>query len=360
MTNTHNDAVVIALSGGVDSSVAAWMLSRQSGRIFGATHYIQDDSPCCNTKTIYRARVICRDLGIPYRLLDMRSSFRQSVVDPFVETYRRAETPNPCVRCNERLRFGDFYHQVRRLLVEEGALRETERPRIATGHYARTAVVDGVSYIRKGVDPSKDQSYMLYRIPRDVLPYVCFPLGEYTKKEVVEIALRENLPTKSIKESQDICFADGGYIDFLRHRLGTEFVDRPGDLVDNSGKRLGQHRGYLHYTIGQRQGLGLGDGPWYVSQIDGDANRVVVARKGEFGTQRFSLSEVIWDLPDAPPFECMVKIRYNSGEVPCRVEGLPESGSLLVELEEPASVTPGQSAVFYRDDLVIGGGIIDR
>jgi tRNA-uridine 2-sulfurtransferase len=360
MSNHSHEATVIGLSGGVDSSVAAWLLAEEGCRVFGATHYTQDSSPCCNNETIARARVICRDLGIPYRLLDLRGSFQKLVVDQFVATYLDARTPNPCITCNEQLRFDVFYRDARTLLIEEGQLRERDPLYIATGHYARLEKADGRTFIKKGADPGKDQSYMLYRIPRDVLPFVRFPLGDYLKSEVVAIAGRENLPTKSIKESQDICFADGNYIGFLRRCLGEEKVDRPGKITDASGRQIGIHRGYLHYTIGQRQGLGLADGPWYVASINAEKNLVVVARKEHLGDSSFTVSNILWDIPEDPPLQCNVKIRYNSREVPCRVSGKPTSGQLHVELEEKAGVTPGQSAVFYRDDLVIGGGIIER
>jgi tRNA-specific 2-thiouridylase len=359
MNESIDETVVIGLSGGVDSSVAAWLMVQDGARLIGATHYIQDKSPCCNEETIHRARVICRDLGIPYRLLDLRPRFQEAVVDSFVEIYSAGETPNPCISCNEKLRFDTFYQEARELLVGEGALGGHDRLLIATGHYARVDKEDGRYYLKKGKDPLKDQSYMLYRIPRDVLPNVRFPLGNYTKREVVAIAEREYLPTRSIKESQDICFADGNYIEFLRRRLGAERVDRPGPILDPSGRLLGSHRGYLHYTTGQRQGLGLADGPWYVASIDAAENAIIVARSGAFGQSRFEVTGAIWDPPDPPPRNCMVKIRYNSREIPCMVTGDPSDGRLSVELEDKEAVTPGQSAVFYHDDRVIGGGIIE-
>ncbi len=359
MRDRTDETVVIGLSGGVDSSVAAWLMVQDGAKLIGATHYIQDKSPCCNEETIHRARVVCRDLGIPYRLLDLRPRFQEAVVDSFAAAYGAGETPNPCISCNEKLRFDTFYREARELLIGEGALRDHDRLLIATGHYARVEEEGGRCYLKKGRDPLKDQSYMLYRIPRDVLPNVRFPLGEYTKREVVAIAERENLPARSVKESQDICFADGNYIEFLRRRLGAETVDRPGPILDPSGARLGSHRGYLHYTIGQRQGLGLADGPWYVASIDAAHNSVTVARAGAFGQSRFGLTGAIWDLPDPPPRSCMVKIRYNSKEMPCMVSGDPSVGRLSVELEGKEAVTPGQSAVFYDKDRVIGGGIIE-
>ena len=370
--------------------MAAWKLVDEGYQVIGATHHILDHSHCFHEDTLERAKRVCRKLGIPYYLVDLRKAFRTFVIDNFIHTYLAGETPNPCVRCNRHIRFNLFYREMRKLLTRDGILDPDEQLYIATGHYARKGTWKGKSFLRKGADPKKEQSYMLYRIPRDVLPFVHFPLGEMTKPEVVSLAERENLPSKSIKESQDICFIDGAYTGFLRRELGAGQVDRMGEIRDLEGNVLGRHRGYLHYTIGQRQGLGLSDGPWYVAAIDGDTNLVTVGRAGSFERDSFFVDYPLWDLPELPSGasskrssgEWQVKIRYNSREIPGMVEfitappdpmekpgswenpgpnqepDLRQGSQLKVRLKEPAVLTPGQSAVFYREDWLIGGGLI--
>lgn len=359
MNRKCEEQVIVGLSGGVDSSVAAWRLVSQGYDVFAGTHRIVESTACFNEETLQRARDVSRQLNIPYRIIDHRSAFQDRVIDRFIGEYRAARTPNPCILCNERVRFSLFYDDMKALLEKE-QLIDPEKPLLmATGHYARISWIDGRAYLRKGADPVKDQSYMLYRIRRNLLPLIRFPLGDMTKSEAVELAYRQNLPTKSIKESQDICFVDKDYISFLRERLGSSAIDIPGPIYDTEGREIGTHRGYLHYTIGQRQGLGLSDGPWYVSHIDADANRVTVARREDLGSRSFTVSQPLWDLPTPPPMFCRVQIRYNAKAHAAYVQGDPRDGALRVELEEPAAISPGQSAVFYDDELVIGGGIID-
>ena len=350
------------MSGGVDSSIAAYLLTQRWKRVIGVSHYIWEDSNCCNTETQQRAREICDRVGIPFFILNLVDEFKQYVVDDFVDNYRQGKTPNPCVRCNEFVRFGLFPQRVKALLVEKGLMSAVEPLHMATGHYVRTAKANGCTVLRKGIDHSKDQSYMLYHIEPDILPLCDFPLGGMTKPEVVQMAVEHDFPTSSIKESQDVCFIDGKYTDFLREYTGSEIVQAPGEIVDMQGRPLGTHRGYMHYTIGQRQGLGLSDGPWYVAGVEADKNRVVVARKHELGDNELTINRCNWFIPVGEAFEATVRVRYNAGEIPCRV--IPESASQAgpqsarIMLNEPHTITPGQSAVIYDDDIVIGGGVI--
>jgi tRNA-specific 2-thiouridylase len=255
----------------------------------------------------------------------------------------------------------------------DGTLTEGEPLYFATGHYARIQEADGRLYLRKALDAEKDQSYMLYKIPQGLLPYLIFPLGTLTKEEVVRIAREKDLPSASVRESQDVCFVEGTYNDYLREVIAAGEWDpgrgdKEGEIVDSAGNVLGKHGGYIHYTVGQRKGLGLSSGPWYVLSLDPERNKVIVGRREELSTKRFLADELNWfGGPFEAELECSVKVRYNSDETPCRLQpagaretpgtaGRPRQ--VLVELEDPAAVTPGQSAVFYKDDIVLGGGVI--
>ncbi len=354
-----NDAVVAAsLSGGVDSSVAASILKERFSRIVGATHYIWPDSKCCNVTVLNRAEALCRRFGFPYYVIDLQEEFSRSVVDDFAESYVKGNTPNPCVRCNERLRFDVFYRRVREKLIDESLLDPEEGMYFATGHYARIEQAGSGWHLKKGRDERKDQSYMLYRLSSDVLPNILFPLGELTKDEVQKRAQAEGLPSALVKESQDACFVEGEYARFLQEYLGRQDLRKPGSIKDLSGNVLGMHTGYIGYTRGQRKGLNLGNGPWYVADLDPEHNVVVVGRKEEIGTAAFSIKECKWlvtGLPDT--FGGSVKIRYNSPETPCRVEKTGETAARIT-LGRQSVITPGQSAVLYEGDLVLGGGII--
>ncbi len=349
--------VAVGMSGGVDSSVAAYLLVQEGYRVVGVSHYIWEFSSCCEESAMRRAEEVCRSLGIPYFMIDLYGEFERQVIDDFTAAYLRGDTPNPCVRCNETIRFSLFPEKIRSRLKEEGLLTPEESLSIATGHYVRIWNTEDEIQLLKGRDRRKEQSYMLYRLPRSVLPYCRFPLGEYEKPQVVEMARREGLPTASVKESQDICFVDGSYADFVRHRAGVGDVDTFGPIYDLAGRTLGEHRGYINYTIGQRQGLGLSDGPWYVAKVDAEHNAVVVARREELGVQKTVIGEENWltDLPER--FQGAVKLRYNSAEVGAEVVRQPE-GKTELHFDEPQVVTPGQSAVVYDGDRVLGGGIL--
>jgi tRNA-specific 2-thiouridylase len=357
---------VVAMSGGVDSSAAAWLLLNDKdvreiypdNDIIGVTHW-WDELKLSSPGLQDRAASVCSRLGVPYHVIDLGGDFRSCVMDDFADNYLQGMTPNPCVRCNEKIRFTEFYNRCLKIASELPGF-SSEDFRFCTGHYVRTEEKDGRIFLRKAADPSKDQSYMLYRIPAEVLKHCVFPLGSYTKERIKEIAAEYGFFGTAIKESQDICFIDDDYVTFLKRHLSPDTLkktDRPGLIFDTEGNKLGPSRGFLHYTIGQRKGLGLGDGPWYVTEVDSERNRIVVGRKDELGVSGFNAGELNWFIePPLEMLECRVQVRYNSTEYPCRV--FTTDGGVRVELEGRAVATPGQSAVFYDGELVLGGGII--
>lgn len=329
----------------------------------GASHFIWPESRCCSAEVFSRARMVCERLKIPYHQVDLYLEFKELVVGNFVATYLEGRTPNPCIICNQLIRFDLFYHRLEDLLREknlpaEGEQSEQSEPLfLATGHYVRIVKNNDGLFLAKAKDRAKDQSYMLYRIQKEMVEHLVFPLGDYLKSEVNELAAQAGLGYEGVEESQDACFVDTDYPDFLRRQTGKSDLLKPGEIVDPEGKRLGKHRGYLYYTVGQRQGLGLGNGPWYVQRIDAEKNLVHVARKEEARIASFRVENLNLFVPDLEERTSLkVKIRYQSGEIPCRLEA--GENKLQVILERPAIVTPGQSAVFYEKDLVVGGGVI--
>jgi tRNA-specific 2-thiouridylase len=349
--------LAIALSGGVDSAVAAVLLKKKYPRMVGASHVIWPDSRCCSVEVLDRARQICRLLDIPYIQEDLYKEFREQVVEDFIQSYLRGKTPNPCVLCNKSIRFDAFYRRLKTTLFDRRMLLKEEDLLLATGHYARIVESSEGFFIAKGIDPGKDQSYMLYQVDRQMLRCLVLPLGEYRKSEVLAKADDLGLPHTQVRESQDACFVEDNYVRFIGKQTGRSDLLREGKIVDLQGRVLGRHRGTINYTVGQRRGLGLGNGPWYVARIDAQANRVVVAREADARCREFAINRTNWfiDPPDRP-LPCAVKIRYQIDEIPCSVESGDEG--FRVTLKEPRIVTPGQSAVFYDRDLVLGGGII--
>jgi tRNA-specific 2-thiouridylase len=349
--------LTIALSGGVDSAVAAALLKKKVPRMVGASHVIWPGSRCCSEEVLNRARETCRLLNIPYIREDLQKEFREEVVEDFIRSYLNGKTPNPCVICNKRIRFDAFYLRLKATLRERGLLDREESLFFSTGHYARILETGEGSFIAKGSDPDKDQSYMLYQVPKRMLGNMVLPLGAYRKSEVLSLAADLGLPYTRVRESQDACFVEGSYVDFIEEQTGRGDLQKEGEIVDLRGRVLGRHRGTVNYTVGQRRGLGLGNGPWYVARIDARANRLVVAREEEAGSREFAIDRTNWFIePPKLTLRCAVKIRYQADETPCRVE--PRDQGFQVVLEDPRIVTPGQSAVFYDRDLVLGGGII--
>ena len=353
--------VVVGMSGGVDSSATAALLLEQGYDVVGITLKLwpQDcvsraEDKCCGPQAVADARAVCYKLGIPYYLIDEAEEFQTKVIQYFADEYKSGRTPNPCVMCNQNLKFGRLIGRADQLGAQY----------IATGHFARLeASADGTrTLLKRGRDPRKDQSYFLFSLRQDQLARALFPLGEKTKSDTREVARHCRLKTADKEESMEICFVpDNDYGRFLQ-QAGLAKKHR-GDIVNLHGQVLGQHDGIEFYTIGQRKGLGLSSPkPLYVVELDAAANRVVVGDESALERDEFSVDRCNWIPFDNPPetLEATVKIRYNHPGTAATVALLP-GGRASVRLRVPQrAITPGQAAVFYQDDLVLGGGWIER
>jgi tRNA-specific 2-thiouridylase len=343
--------VLVAMSGGVDSSVAALLLLREGYDVAGITMCLALESDpggrkCCSPEDIADARKVCRVLGIEHHVLSLSGEMEKRVIGPFIEEYLRGRTPNPCVLCNEHIKF--------RALVD--SLSASGMDFLATGHYARIVDAGGVPALARPADLSKDQTYFLYSVERERLARVIFPLGELTKDEVRAAALEAGLPVSEKPESQDICFRPaGGSREFFESR-GIEA--RPGDILSPGGEVIGRHGGITNYTVGQRRGMGISaPEPLYVISIDPAGNTITAGPESMLYSGGLTARPVNF-LPGERGGRAEGKIRYAHGPEPC-VFRLAE-GSLEVDFDEPQkAVTPGQSIVLYRDGTVIGGGVIE-
>jgi tRNA-specific 2-thiouridylase len=348
------------MSGGVDSSVAAHLLLQAGYEVTGVTcrFWTECESrtavarrTCCSLSDLRDAARVAGSLGIEHLVVDARSEFLQRVVEPFIDAYLTGSTPNPCIVCNRLLKFPELVSVADRLGAEH----------IATGHYARVARMDDGRYgLRRGADPSKDQSYVLYRTCQPVLARLLFPVGERSKAEVVATARRLGMEVADKQESMDICFLpDGDYRDFLRARRPEAFL--PGFILDRQGNILGRHQGIADYTLGQRRGLGVAaHHPLYVIELDPARNAVVVGPREETEMRVVQAVDAAWiaGVPPSAGFAAEVKVRYQMEAVPSRV-CITGDDSFEVELGQPVPLAaPGQSVVLYRGDEVLGGGII--
>lgn len=358
--SSERKTVLVAMSGGVDSSLAAALLVEQGHRVIGATMktfcYSEVSGPsrtCCGLEGIMDAKQICDRLGIPHYVFDMEEAFTRDVIDDFVAEYAAGRTPNPCVRCNSNTKIPDLLRKGRMLGADA----------IATGHYARTIQAeDGSVRILRGRDDRKDQTYFLWGIPRDVVPYLWFPVGELTKPEVRAWARELGLSTADKPESQEICFVPtGDYTDFLSRRLGTEHEAlSPGHLVTTKGEIIGEHQGYARFTVGQRKGLGGGfRRPLYVLNVRPATREVVVGTAEELNRRDVRIGDLNW-IAD-PPVEgdrVDVQIRHRATPASAVVEKFDgEEIELLLDHPQRA-ITPGQSGVIYRGEVLLGGGRI--
>jgi tRNA-specific 2-thiouridylase len=330
----------------VDSAVAALKLVEEGRTLETATVRLWpggDRRSCCSPGALQRARGTAAWLGLPHHLVDRQAVFERDVVGPFVAAYRAGLTPNPCVVCNPM-----------RLAALVALADELGLARVATGHYARFVRRDGELFVARGADRTKDQSYMLWAVPADVLARLEFPLGGSGKAETRAAAEAAGLPVAAEPESQEVCFAVDGYRPFLEER---GVPAEPGDIVDGQGRVVGRHQGHWRYTVGQRRGLGVPGGPWYVQRVQAAANRVVVGGREDLARREVVLRDVL-DRGLGDGEGLAVQLRYRSDAVP--VAGLTTAGGrLTVRLAAPfEGLAPGQSAVFYDGDVVVGGGII--
>lgn len=301
MDQKKKEFVCVALSGGVDSAVAARLLMQDYEEVIGVSHRHWPESRCCSTACLDRCAAQCQDMGIPYYPLDCMVEFAQAIVDDFVATYQKGQTPNPCVLCNQTIRFDLMLKK----FFEQHPEYQGRDYRIATGHYAQVEQVDGHYRLKRGVDPEKDQSYMLYRLSPEQLKHCVFPLGGMLKPEVRALAEQWNLRSAKQSDSQDVCFVTDTYQTFLDQYTGKH--QKPGKFVDKDGKVLGRHKGVPYYTRGQRKGLGLSGGPWYVLHTDVTSNQVVLGSREELATRRFSIPTTRSSPTPTSSKRCLVK-----------------------------------------------------
>jgi tRNA-specific 2-thiouridylase len=345
------EPIVVALSGGVDSATAAALLCEAGQRVVGLTLRLYDargtaasaGGRCCGPRDLEDARRVCAHLGIPFYVVDHERDFTRAVVDDFVAEYAAGRTPNPCVRCNEQIKFGPLLRRARAL----GARR------LATGHYAR---LEG-GRLRRAVDDAKDQSYFLFAMPAADRAHVVFPLGGMTKAEVRRHAARLGLPVAEKPESQEICFVpDGDHAGFVARRVAPA----AGAIVDRDGNVLGEHAGVHGFTVGQRRGLGVARGaPHYVIGVDALTRRVTVGPRAALARAELAVADVRWSgAPPAAPFAAAVQVRHRQRAVPAVVTPRGAGATVVFAAPLDSGAAPGQAAVFYDGDEVVGGGWI--
>jgi len=358
---TERKRIVVAMSGGVDSSVAAALLKEQGHEVIGMTMQLWDytrfagdgdnlSGTCCSLDDVHDARRVAEQLGIPFYVINLEKDFQRQVIDRFCEDYFAGRTPNPCILCNQTLKF--------ELLLRKA--REIEADFLATGHYARIVPENGHYSLRKGRDPLKDQSYFLFTLTREQMTRVRFPLGDMSKEEVRNHAARLALRVAEKHESQDICFVpDGDYVRFLEEEHGEGRMD--GEIVHVSGQVVGRHRGTYRFTIGQRRGLGIAwKEPLYVIGVDAQKKEVIVGEKEHLAVQRMVVSRVNWIDPEPEhSLSARCRIRYRHRETPAEITRLPGNRAEIRFHMPQKGVTPGQAAVFYEEDRVLGGGWIE-
>jgi tRNA-specific 2-thiouridylase len=373
--------VVVAMSGGVDSSVAAALLQKQGYEVIGITMCFsaaganfagagRKKPGCCSREGIEDAARVANKLGIRHYVLNLEKELKKWVIEDFCAQYLKGRTPNPCIRCNQFIKFGALLEKAISLDAEYLATghyvkKSKVTPRLCSGQESQKSKTNGY-LLRKAKDKHKDQSYFLYRLNQNQLKHILFPLGNYTKKEVRALAKKFDLPVAEKLASQEICFLpDGDYRGFLQQRLHTCLPAgrdlKPGDIVDKEGNILGRHRGIAYYTIGQREGLGIAKGyPIYITKIDAKKNKIIVGTREDAYKSEFFIKDLHFVFaPIKKKVALRVKIRYNHKEEIAEV--MPYGEKMKIKFRKPQfAITPGQSAVFYAKDKILGGGIIDE
>ncbi len=348
----ENKKVLLGMSGGVDSSVSALLLKKEGYEVIGATMELFPGSSCCNISTYIDAKNVCKSIGIPHFTIDYKDEFKKYVIDDFIECYKNCKTPNPCIECNKYMKFGCMWKKA----------QEMECNYIATGHYAKTEYSEKHQrwVLKKSKAGRKDQSYVLWNMPKDLIEHVVFPLANFeSKDEIRKIARDNNLKVANKPDSEDICFVpDGNYKKFLENN--SEIKPKEGNIILKDGTILGKHTGLYNYTIGQRKGLGIAyKVPLFVIGFNKIKNEVIVGEQNELFSKEIEVCDVnllLFDKIDSWT-EVEVKTRYSAKESKAKI--IQENDKIRVIFNEPQrAITPGQSAVFYLGDIVVGGGKI--
>lgn len=354
MMKIMKEKALIAMSGGVDSSVAALLTIKKGYECQGATMKLYDNKsfarPCGNDSDIADAKAVCDRLSIPHLVFDFCNEFKKEIITRFIGEYQDGATPNPCAYCNRYIKFGELINKMKELGFDK----------IVTGHYAKVTFENGRYWLKKAEDETKDQSYFLYSLTQEQLSHIVLPLGDYSKDEIRKIASENGFVTAHKGDSQDICFVpDGDYAAFIEENTGKVYPD--GDFVDLNGKVLGTHKGIIRYTIGQRKGLGLAlPHPMYVCEKNVEENKVVLCKDEELFSAEFFADDFNWIAFDKPQdsIRCLARVRYRHKEQPAIVTPL-EDGRVKIVFDEPQrAIAKGQIVVLYDGDTVLGGGTI--
>ena len=352
--------VLIGMSGGVDSSVAAYLIKKQGFEVIGATMKLwEDNNPTCTSiLATERAKKVAEDLDIPHYVFDFKETFNKNIIQYFIAEYLKGKTPNPCVICNREIKFAQLLKKAEEMGIDY----------VATGHYARIVKAswktNGRYLLKKGKDKNKDQSYFLYRLTQKQLSKTIFPLGNFTKKKVRKIAKKIGLTVAEERDSQEVCFIpNNDYKQFIENNIST--APREGNIVDEKGNILGKHFGIHKYTIGQRKGVNtISNDPLYVIGIEKEKNEIIVGPEESLYTNELTAKDLNWIIPDLvrENIPLKAKIRYMAKEMACEITDIEkDSNKITISFKEKQrAISPGQSVVLYKKDLVVGGGIITK